>query len=619
MGNLPSVIEPIQNSTKNFIKTDDSILNKDEIFAKISNISYGLLMEYNNEFLKEDFCNKLSIIYEKKISNFSIKLLKNLYDNINSKNIDNELLLTLQYIPEENDEFFTDTYNDNLKDNFWKEKIDFDPDLLKSNIPDIDINQIKSSVKYLPYYINPNHVNNLLESINKINNNLSNIEPKINNIEPKVGGFDNSKIKIVDVNSEYNKGKQFLNKLEITPTETHDKQILFNRGLKLHKSKEEITDFDISNKKIKDKNLEQYFKNNTIDEKSLNPTKNASDSANNSKPQHINPTKNVSDSANNSKPQHINPTKNASDSANNSKPQNINPTKNASVSVELEHKKNDLDHSIEKMNIVTNKVIAKNLNISDEKVIDDKVINNYIKYFVPKYYQKPKSFCSNMEKCKLSKKDLCSAITENFIVRNNIIAAILTTIPYKNKDDIYEGGICFQKFMNLINCNVCVPYDYRELKNQDIKHLLKKILEKADNLDETKCKDNHGYFLKLSNNEMQILGSKILNISEKDINNYPKIKYNYYFYKFSKKLQNTYLKNLNLLIAILEKLKETPIINNTTLNLISDETKKIIDNMYNTCHYYYIYGIISLINSDISEDILYKDNLANIVSDALEK
>ena len=41
--------------------------------------------------------------------------------------------------------------------------------------------------------------------------------------------------------------------------------------------------------------------------------------------------------------------------------------------------------------------------------------------------------------------------------------------------------------------------------------------------------------------------------------------------------------------------------------------------MYNTCHYYYVYAIISLISSDITEEIIKKDDLANIVSVALEK
>ena len=66
-------------------------------------------------------------------------------------------------------------------------------------------------------------------------------------------------------------------------------------------------------------------------------------------------------------------------------------------------------------------------------------------------------------------------------------------------------------------------------------------------------------------------------------------------------------------------MKETPIINNKTLNILSNETKNIIDNMYNLCHYYYVYAIISLINSDITDDIGKDDQLESIVSKALVK
>jgi hypothetical protein len=92
-------------------------LNEEQIFSKIYEISNNLLLEYNNEFLKEDFCNKIAIIYEKKLSNFNVKILKNLYNNINSENIDNQMMMTLQYIPKPDDEFLTDVFKDNLTEN----------------------------------------------------------------------------------------------------------------------------------------------------------------------------------------------------------------------------------------------------------------------------------------------------------------------------------------------------------------------------------------------------------------------------------------------------------------------------------------------------------------------
>jgi hypothetical protein len=35
------------------------------------------------------------------------------------------------------------------------------------------------------------------------------------------------------------------------------------------------------------------------------------------------------------------------------------------------------------------------------------------------------------------------------------------------------------------------------------------------------------------------------------------------------------------------------------LNAIAEQTKRIIDTMYNLCHYFYVFAIIALINSDV--------------------
>jgi hypothetical protein len=110
------------------------------------------------------------------------------------------------------------------------------------------------------------------------------------------------------------------------------------------------------------------------------------------------------------------------------------------------------------------------------------------------------------------------------------------------------------------------------------------------------------------------------NMTDEQLKNYPVLKYNLYFSEFTQKLKDNYFKNLNSLILILEKIKENSIINNETLNIISDETKKIIDEMYNLCHYYYVYAIISLINADVTEQRIEKiDKLSSVVSKALVK
>ena len=84
------------------------------------------------------------------------------------------------------------------------------------------------------------------------------------------------------------------------------------------------------------------------------------------------------------------------------------------------------------------------------------------------------------------------------------------------------------------------------------------------------------------------------------------------------KLKDTYFNNLNLLLEILEKLRVEPIINNATLNAIAEQTKRIIDTMYNLCHYFYVFAIIALINSDVKPITDDKGKLAEQLGKTFE-
>ena len=182
--------------------------------------------------------------------------------------------------------------------------------------------------------------------------------------------------------------------------------------------------------------------------------------------------------------------------------------------------------------------------------------------------------------------------------------------------------------MNLNSCKVCVPEDYKDLHKKDIKDILNGILDKSGYLTKKECKEKNGHYLELSNEEKQILGSKIKELHiDNSINDIKKekldelldINYNISYVKFTKKIKKVYFEKINLLLIILEKIKDLPIINNTTLNLISEETKKVIDDMYNICYYYYIYGIISLLKVDLSKKNIIEDKIYRYVSIALNK
>ena len=662
MGNLNSSINkvPLKEESKKGEESKSVNTPEDIIFDKILNISNQLLLEYNNEFLKDDFCSKIAIIYEKKLSKLNIKILKSLYNNINSKEEDNDLLVTLQYLPNDNDKFIDtmDFFNETLKENFWEKKIEFNSDKLENNDMKISKENIESYVKYLPNYIKFKHVNSLLNSVksnptqnggvieehesntlnsyfNSINNNKSNKPNKehISNINSKKTFPKESMQKS---NSEKTFPKESMQKSNSERTFPKESMQKINSektfpNESMQKSNSQRT---FPNESMQNKNSQRTFLKESMQKNNSEQNKNSERTFPRESIQNNNSERNFQKESMQNKNSERNFQKESMQNNNSNQNKNSERTfpkeqiENTNILLSnITREKKELTEKIEnqieninqlRKNIISKKETIKEFDSKDINKKIDEIINTDTKYYVPKKYKEPFSYC-NKEKCELTKKELCIAITENFIVRNNIIAAILTTIPYKNENNEYEGGICYQKFKNFLDCNVCVPYDYRTLNNEDINKIIQKILEKADFLDENRCKLNQGFFFKLSDKEKKLLFEKSKIATNENIKINPTLKYNLLFVQYIEKLKTSYFSSLNSLITILQKIQEIPVINNKNLNIISNETKNIIDTMYNMCHYYYIYGIISLINSDIKEETFREDKLESIVSKAILK
>ena len=273
-----------------------------------------------------------------------------------------------------------------------------------------------------------------------------------------------------------------------------------------------------------------------------------------------------------------------------------------------------------------NKEHNKSLKINKSTNQSNQKKNYKYKYFVPRWYEEPEDFCekSNSKnqtsgvkpKCLMTKKSLCKSISQNFIVRNNIIAAILTAIPRvsinKNGEKIYEGGISFQKFLNLEKCSVCVPTNYNSLKKEtNLGKIIKELLKKSKFTDSTTCsKEPDAVFITLEKDEKEML-LKRANEFDKELSSannneskviHPKWKSNKLYLEFIAKLKNKYFESLNFLIAILEELKNNPFVSNSVLNLTALKTKNVIDDMYNYVNYYYVYATLLLIKSDYSTE-----------------
>jgi hypothetical protein len=191
MGNNSSQLpierkDELNSLIKNAQEAPILLENREDIFQKIGELSNILFSEFNNEFLKDNFCSKIAMIYEKKLSSLNIKLLRVIHNEINSNNVNRELLLTSQYTGNNDELFEVDIFSGILDENFWNKNIQFNKKFFEEQtsnnsknvfIPDPILLKIKNISEIFfsgnkNYYINSKHVNNLLESKNKVTENV---------------------------------------------------------------------------------------------------------------------------------------------------------------------------------------------------------------------------------------------------------------------------------------------------------------------------------------------------------------------------------------------------------------------------------------------------------------
>jgi hypothetical protein len=568
MGNNQSSDTPKKDEGKQVIESvKEDVIKEDvekELFNKILTVSSLLLKEYRENFLDEGFCNKLAIIYEKKLANFSLKVLRNMNDKISEDEIDNDLLIVEQKIPEIDEKFFVDSFKTQIQEYFWNHNIKFDKSIFEENklLNDIyDISKLDNFNTFQTRYINKAHVNNLLRMLDT-------------NTNVQQGGR----------NGENNNENENENENENNNNENNNE----------NNNNEE-------NNENENENVNNNSVNKTVN-KSVNKSVNKTVNKSVSKTVNKSVSKSVISSNNNFR-------KEIEDQINYSKTEE----KINRVNKELPKNKSVLPRSIIINEVVNRSVLSnvnknKNNNNKNIKKPLDEDVSKFLKYYVPKYYTEPLNICKDQESCKLTKKEICHAISENFIVRGNIIAAILTTIPIQKSDGTFEGGILYQKFQNLAKCNVCVPENYKDLLKSELRDIIPEIVKYSEHLNRADCRNNNGNFLSLSSLEQYALKERI-----------GTDKFNGLYIKYSLKLKDTYFNNLNLLLEILEKLRVEPIINNATLNSIAEQTKRIIDTMYNLCHYYYVFAIIALINSDVKPITDDKGKLAEQLGKSFEE
>ncbi len=589
--NTEEITEESQLSNTNYTKEDENNILMDNIV----NISLELLKKYNQQFLKEDFCKDFALVTDEQLNKMSLPVVQDLADKIESSEPSQNIRMILQYEPNEDDKFFVEGFEKQLKDYFWNQNLVYSSSFFEKeglSTQNLDMNSLKNlREKQKIRYIDFNKINDLLRDFQ--NNNTNN----------KVGGANN----------------RSLNQFE--------KNLL--KGFKKNSSKNSVNS---NNRKLKIeivKNNSESLNNNTISKK-IKESLLLNNNSNNKK----NNIKNLIKSVNNE----IKNKRNFENKNTFNKRPNMNQIKNTMNKVVS--KNNNLNQKINLMNQL--KMNKQNTNLLKNNNMEQKGRMNYnnnkskmmnmmgmnmrnkskfVRYTIPRDYQQPEQLCiEGVEKCSLKKKELCKVIRDNLIIRCNIIAAILNVLPNHKVNGEYTGGYLYSKFVNLAKCQVCVPDNFKELMDQSPEQLIKHVIQYSDFLDAKSCKDNGGYYLRLTKREMEALYDNVPKSENLEtMTSGKKINYNLFYIECAKKLKESYFENLKVLVEILQTLKDEPFISNQVLNELGEKAKNIIESMYHLCQYYYIFAIISLLNANITPTKDVDRELQNKIESALKK
>jgi hypothetical protein len=190
---------------------------------------------------------------------------------------------------------------------------------------------------------------------------------------------------------------------------------------------------------------------------------------------------------------------------------------------------------------------------------------------------------------------MCEKITYHFIVVNNLIATIVSVVPFRSENgENYNGGFMFDRMESLKKGVFCLPAHYSQISEINFDERLHKIfkhiniLPKENESFEETCKKSDGFVLKLSKERMEELG--------KDE------KFGRAYYDFLRKINLFYQEALLNLYNILESLQNNTSISTRRLNELSARTKQIIDELYLKTQFNYLMAVLVILDFEFSKN-----------------
>lgn len=190
--------------------------------------------------------------------------------------------------------------------------------------------------------------------------------------------------------------------------------------------------------------------------------------------------------------------------------------------------------------------------------------------------------------CKLTKMEMCVKIVLNLMTRNNIILAILSTIPIPNKNGEYEGSFTFERLTSLKKGLFCVPSFLSGFQDEEDSVRLHKIMRFLNMIDDEMCKKSGGQLFQLTETQMNTM------LADETFGKK--------YFEYGNKINSIYQESIRALLTTLEKLESNFTISTDELNQISASVKNTIDELYIKTQLNFLMAVLVVMDFDFSKN-----------------
>ena len=125
------------------------------------------------------------------------------------------------------------------------------------------------------------------------------------------------------------------------------------------------------------------------------------------------------------------------------------------------------------------------------------------------------------------------------------------------------------------------------MRKYSVEEGIQKLSKTINNFTKGRCEKFRGFLLKLTTEQLESLKKGSTGLNKKYRDSYLELK-------------NNYRDNLNKLLDILDELRGIRILNNASLNDLSEKTKNLIQSIYNNCQLHYYNAVIALIHANLN-------------------